>query len=246
MTVGVMPPLMLILLPLDQESLARVVDQDHPDHLDLDQASQERAVDPLDLDPESPERDLPHHLATITTTVTGFGCLLHHLLLPLESLERVVDPAASLERAEDPAASLERVEEAHLLPHPAGTDPTGNPIPTVAGPLLPGIAPQAAVESQERAVDLDHPDHLEVESLARVVDPDHLHPLAMTIPLAMTMVTGDLLLPGHLAQAAPAVASLERVVDPVESLARAADPVESLARAADQVPQAVAQVITSG
>ena len=77
---------------------------------------------------------------------------------------------------------------------------------------------------------------LDQESLERAVDPDHLHPLAMTIPLAMTMVTGDLLLPGHLAQAAPAVASLERVVDPVESLARAAD----------QVPQAVAQVITSG
>jgi len=247
MTVGVLPPLkmMITLTALDQESLARVVDQDH---LDLDQASPERAVDPLDPDLASPERAVdPHHLhplATITTTVTGFGCHLRPLLLPLASLERVEDPAASPERVVDPAASLARAADRapHLLPHPAGTDLSGDPLPPATGPLLPGIAPQAAVASQERAVDLDLPDLAslaravdpldpEVESLERVVDPDHLHPLAMT-----ALVTGDHLLPGHLAQAAPAVASLERVVDPVESLERVVDPVESLARAADQAP----------
>ena len=37
--------------------------------------------------------------------------------------------------------------------------------------LPPQIAPQA-VESLERAADLDHPDHQEVESLARAADLD--------------------------------------------------------------------------
>jgi len=113
---------------------------------------------------------------------------------------------------------------------------------TMADILPPQIAPQA-VESLERAEDLDHLD-LEVESLARVVDPDLLQPALMTTPALM--IIGDPLPRGHLAAAAPAVASLERAVDPVESLARVVDPVESLERDPREVPQAAAQVITFG
>jgi len=113
---------------------------------------------------------------------------------------------------------------------------------TMADILPPQIAPQG-VESLERAEDLDHPDHLEVESLARVVDLDLLQPALMTTAL---MTIGDPLLRGHLAAAAPAVASPERVVDPVESLARAVDQVARVERDPREVPQAAAPVITFG
>jgi len=222
-------------------SQERAVD---PDLLDL--ASLARAVDPDHLEVESLARVVdPDHLHPLAmmALVTGDHLLPGHLA-------QAAPAVASPERVEDPVESLARaVDQApHLTPPPAGTDPVGD-LPPVTGLLPHGIAPQAAVESLARAVD---PDHLEVESLARVVDPDHLEveslervvDLDLLQPAPMTI--GDPLLLGHLAAAAPAVASPERVEDPVESLARVVDRAARVARDPREVPQAVAQAITSG